>query len=69
MDLRQRIVAAVHEGGAKAAVARRFKVCRNTVKTLLKMDAAGSLEPKKNTARPLRKFTPQAVEKKKKMDN
>jgi len=62
LDLRQRIVAAVHAGESKAAVARRFDVCRRTVTNYARLEAAGALEPKPNILRPLRKFTPQAVE-------
>src|SRR5258707_2906072 len=46
-DLRQRIVAAVQAGDAKAAVARRFCVERSTVRRYLRQwERTGSLAPK-----------------------
>lgn len=62
LDLRQRIVAAAQNGESKLAVARRFGVCNKTVANYLKLDAAGSLEPKKRAQQPWRKFTDDALD-------
>lgn len=61
LDLRQRIVNAVKTGESKASVARRFEVSRPTVRCFLKLDALGSLEPRKKNTRTYRKFTPAAL--------
>ena len=62
LDLRRRIVAAVHAGESQLATACRFSVCNKTVGNYLKLEAAGSLEPQKRGQQPLRKFTPAALD-------
>lgn len=61
IDLRQRIVDAVKAGESRTSVARRFKVGYQTVRNYLKLDAHGSLEPRKTQTRASRKFTPVAL--------
>jgi len=48
LDLRKRIVEAVEQGESKSAVARRFKVSRNTVIEYMKRHEAGCLSAKKH---------------------
>ena len=48
LDLRQRVVAYVRDGGAKTEAVRLFKVCRKTVYNYLAADEAGKLAPKKS---------------------
>jgi len=48
LDLRQRVVDYVRNGGAKTEAARLFKVCRKTVYNYLAADARGRLAPKKS---------------------
>ncbi|MCL2103006.1 MAG: IS630 transposase-related protein [Syntrophorhabdaceae bacterium] len=62
LDLRQRIVNAVKNGESRLSAARRFNVCNKTVAKYLKLNAAGSLEPKKSARRSWRKFTDEAIE-------
>jgi transposase len=54
MDLRERIVQAVAEGTAAAAVARRFRVGRATVDRYLRRHRAGALAPRTSPGRPPR---------------
>ena len=55
LDLRQRIVQAVADGQAKAAVARRFAVSLSTVKRYVRqVTRAGTLTPKPRPGRPRR---------------
>lgn len=61
LDLRQRIVDAVKAGESKASASRRFNVSYSTVRNFLKLDAQGSLEPRKKRKRADRKFTPDAL--------
>ena len=46
IELRERIVGFVGEGGSKAEAARRFKVCRMTVHRYVNAWLEGSLSPK-----------------------
>ena len=46
LDLRQRVVAAVHGGRAKSEVAALFGIDRSTVTRYLRLDATGELAPK-----------------------
>ena len=62
IDLRRRVVGAVKAGESKASVSRRFEVSYSTVKNYLKLDAGGSLEPRKSGSRAYRKFTPAALD-------
>ncbi len=62
LDLRQRIANAVEAGESKASASRRFKVSYSTVRNFLKLDALGSLEPRKNEKPAGRKFTPDALD-------
>jgi transposase len=62
LDLRQRIVDAVKAGESKASASRRFRVSHATVRNFLKLDALGSLEPRKKKKRADRKFTPDALD-------
>lgn len=57
MDLRQRIVAAVAAGESRSSVARRFRVCCQTVCNLLGyLEERGTLEPKKTGSSENKKF-------------
>ncbi len=46
LDLRQRVVAAVHTGHATAEVAAVFGIDRSTVNRSVRLDATGALVPK-----------------------
>ena len=48
LDLRQRVVAYVRDGGDKTEAARLFKVCRKSVYNYLEADDRGGLEPKRS---------------------
>jgi transposase len=58
VELRQRIVNAVKSGESVANVARLFQVSVSTVRNFVRLDAKGSLEPRKRTGRIDLKFTP-----------
>ena len=47
MDLRERVVMAVNDGGSTAAVARRFAITRPTVRDWRDRAERGELEPRK----------------------
>lgn len=51
LDLRQRVVAAVHAGHPTAAVVTLFGIDRSTVNRYLRLEAAGTLEPKPHPGR------------------
>ena len=48
IDLRERVVRFVRDGGSKLEAARRFSLARQTVYNFLAMEEKGSLEPKKS---------------------
>jgi len=48
IDLRERVVRFVSEGGSKMEAAKRFSLARQTVYNFLAMEEKGSLEPKKS---------------------
>ena len=54
LDLRQRVVAAVHAGHPKSEVAALFGIDRSTVNRYLRRDATGDLAPKSLPGRALR---------------
>lgn len=54
LELRQRIVQAVHAGHSKATVADLFGVHRSTINRYLRREAAGDLAPKPIPGRPRR---------------
>ena len=57
MDLRQRIVDAVAAGESRSSVARRFRVCHQTVCNLLMyLSERGTLEPLKTGSADNKKF-------------
>ena len=60
LDLRQRIVAYVQNGGKKTETARRFNVGRDTVYRYLNADAANTLAPKTSWGH-WRKLDPQRL--------
>ena len=63
IELRQRIVNAVKAGESRKNVAKHFDVGYVTVRNYLKLDALGSLEPrKKKRAAIYKKFTPAALD-------
>ena len=62
LDLRQRVVNAMKAGESQADTARRFEISHTSVQNFLKLDAAGSLEPRKKKKRADRKFTPAALD-------
>jgi len=51
LDLRQRVVAVVHAGHAKAEVATLFGIDRSTVNRYLRLDVAGTLAPEPSPGR------------------
>lgn len=48
MDLRQRVVSFVNDGGTKVEASKRFKIGRRTVYYYLARAKAGKLEPKRS---------------------
>ena len=62
LDLRQRVVNAMKAGASQAETARRFEISHTSVQNFLKLDASGSLEPKKKKPRRGKKFTPAALD-------
>ena|SRR5437764_11358543 len=61
MDLRQRVVKFLHEGGSKAEAARRFDLGRRTVYRYLHAAKKGALAPKKTWGH-WRKLDPQKLQ-------
>ncbi len=59
LDLRQRVVAAVHTGHATAEVAAVFGIDRSTVNRYVRLDATGALVPKPLPGRTPRISSPQ----------
>jgi transposase len=51
LDLRQRVVAAVHAGHPTAEVATVFGIDRSTVNRYLRLEQAGTLDPKPHPGR------------------
>jgi transposase len=62
LDTRQRIVNAVKSGLTMVHVARVFQVSYSSVRNYVRLDANGSLEPKKRTGRTKLKLTPAILE-------
>lgn len=62
MDLRQRIVKALQDGDSRSEVAQRFQVSYGTVRNYELRAEMGSLEPRDNKERALRKFTAESIE-------
>ena len=60
LDLRERILRYVRDGGRKTDAARQFNVGRDTVYRYLRADANGTLEPK-TPRRRWRKLDPQKL--------
>ena len=52
LEVRERIVRAIHAGHSKADVAELFEVDRRTINRFLRLDAAGDLAPKPIPGRP-----------------
>lgn len=61
LDLRQRIVAAVHAGESRTRVAEKYDVCTKTVANYLAREKEGTLEPRRQKPRPPEKLTPDAL--------
>lgn len=63
LDLRERVIAFIEEGGKKIKASRRFKVCRSTIdKWLVLKKKTGTLKPPPLAPRSWRKVDPTALQ-------